>query len=117
MSVTILSTKLQIPRAHRALVQRPHLLARLDACLAQSATPASPAFACKLTVVSAPAGFGKTTLLSEWSRSLRAAPSALLVAWLSLDEEDEDPVTYWTYLLGALQSVDASLGHDVGQLL
>jgi len=113
----LLSTKLQIPRAHRALVQRPRLLAQLDACLEQDATPASPAFARKLTLICAPAGFGKTTLLSEWSRSLRASTPALPVAWLSLDEHDDDPVPFWTYLIAALRSVDAGLGHDAGRLL
>ncbi len=51
----ILATKLYIPQTHATLVNRPHLIEKLDACLH-----------CQLTVISAPAGFGKTTLVSEW---------------------------------------------------
>src|SRR5260370_21898017 len=53
-----------------------------------------------LTLISAPAGFGKTMLLSAWAQSLPA--SYALVAWLSLDEDDNDPQLFWTYVLSAL---------------
>ena len=56
-------------------------------------------------LVSAPAGFGKTTLLAEW---LAAAPSdGRSVAWLSLDQGDNDPASFWTYVVAALQTVAA----------
>jgi len=71
------------------------------------------ATAAPLTVVSAPAGFGKTTLVSEWLAE--AATGGTAVAWLSLDERDNDPAVFWTYLVTALQNAvpgvgDASLG-------
>jgi LuxR family maltose regulon positive regulatory protein len=58
-------------------------------------------------LVSAPAGFGKTTLLAEW---LAATGAERSVAWLSLEESDGQPTSYWTYLITALQSVAPDLG-------
>ena len=55
----------------------------------------------KLTLISAPAGFGKTTLVSEWVAGLRSDPTA----WLSLDEGDNDPTRFLTYLVAALQTI------------
>jgi LuxR family maltose regulon positive regulatory protein len=66
----------------------------------------------KLTLISAPAGFGKTTLMSEWIAG-RDWP----VAWLSLDQGDDDLVRFLTYLVAALQTVDASIGEDVSSVL
>ena len=66
----------------------------------------------RLTLVSAPAGFGKTTLVSEW-----AAGSERPMAWLSLDEADSDPRRFLTYLVSALQAVEPSLGESVLRLL
>ncbi len=86
----LLATKFYAPIASGPLVTRP----RLDALLSESLKH-------PLTLVSAPAGFGKTTLLSTWVRSLQASHS--LVAWLSLDEEDNDPQCFWTYVLAALE--------------
>jgi LuxR family maltose regulon positive regulatory protein len=68
-----------------------------------------------LTVLSAPAGFGKTTLLTEWLAADRADPVA--VAWLSLDARDNDPVLFWTYVVTALQSAVAGIGAAALQLL
>ncbi|MFQ5578437.1 MAG: hypothetical protein ACE5G8_15755, partial [Anaerolineae bacterium] len=68
----------------------------------------------KLTLLSAPAGFGKTTLLAGWAR--QAAP-ARRVAWLSLDEVDNDPARFWAYVIAALQSVEPALGQTTLSLL
>ena len=59
----------------------------------------------KLTLVSAPAGFGKTTLLAEWAAAVPTRP----VAWVSLDQSDNDPAFFWTYLITALQKIQPSL--------
>jgi LuxR family transcriptional regulator, maltose regulon positive regulatory protein len=89
MAGPLLETKLHVPRRRRGLVARPRLSERLSRG-AESA----------LTLVSAPAGFGKTTLLAEW---LAAAPSdGRSVAWLSLDQRDNDPALFWTYVVAAL---------------
>src|SRR5436190_1556827 len=82
-----------VARRRRGLVPRPRLNERLN-----RGTEA------KLTLVSAPAGFGKTTLLAEW---LAAAPAEeRSVAWLSLDQSDNHPPSFWTYLVTALQTVE-----------
>ena len=60
----------------------------------------------KLTLVSAPAGFGKTTLLAEWVAAVATGP----VAWVSLDQSDNDPAVCWTYLITALHKIQPSLG-------
>jgi len=87
MASPLLETKLHVPRRRRGLVSRP----RLDERLTRGAESA-------LTLVSAPAGFGKTTLLAEW---LAAAPAdGPSVAWLSLDQRDNDPALFWTYGAG-----------------
>src|SRR5215467_1627557 len=85
----LLATKFFVPVASRTLICRPRLMALLQASLRYP-----------LTLVSAPAGFGKTMLLSTWVQSLPANKPA--VAWVSLDEEDNDPRLFWTYVLSAL---------------
>src|SRR5437660_10665130 len=87
----LLATKFFVPSVSHAVIDRP----RLSALLAQSLKH-------PLTIISAPAGFGKTTLLSTWIQSLSAGHP--LVAWLSLDEEDNDPQLFWTYVLSALST-------------
>lgn len=101
MAVQLLSTKLNIPPVRIDWVPRPRLLDRLDAGLRS-----------KLTLVSASAGFGKTTLLSEWS-----VRSQYPVAWLSLDEGENDPVRFMHYLIAALQRVDGDIGRGVSSIL
>src|SRR6478736_5171336 len=97
MAGPLLETKLHVPRWRRSLVARPRLSERLSRG-AESA----------LTLVSAPAGFGKTTLLAEW---LAAAPAdGRSVAWLSLDQHDNDPALFWTYLIAALQMASPGVG-------
>jgi len=94
MSAPILATKLYIPPPRPNVVLRPRLIARLNEGLQR-----------KLTLLSAPAGFGKTTLLSEW-----LAVCGRPVAWLSLDEGDSDPTRFLTYLVAALQTITATIG-------
>ncbi len=79
----LLVTKFTIPPVHSLLLQRSHLLTVLDQ---------SRSF--PLTLLSASAGFGKTTLLSTW-----ASQSTSQVAWLTLDEQDNDPTRFWAYVI------------------
>ena len=85
----LLATKFFVPVTSGTLIARP----RLSALLGQS-------LEYPLTLVSAPAGFGKTTFLSTWGRSLSVSTSRL--CWISLDEEDNDPQLFWTGVLSAL---------------
>ncbi len=96
MAAPILATKLFIPPPRPGVVPRPRLVERLNECLARG---------CRLTLISAPAGFGKTTLVSEW-----IANCMMPVAWLSLDERDYDPARFITYLVKALQTIQAGIG-------
>jgi LuxR family maltose regulon positive regulatory protein len=97
----ILLTKLFVPPLRPSLVPRPALVARLDSGLQGL-----------LTLVSAPAGFGKTTLLAEW-----LSQTSRPVAWLSLDVGDNDPVRFFTYLLAALEGVDPEIGQGIRPML
>ncbi len=102
MPAPILATKLYLPPPRPGLVSRPHLVAHLNEGLASGR---------KLTLISASAGFGKTTMLSEWiSLSNILHPR---VAWLSLDEADSDPLRFLGYLIAALQTVQPELGQPV----
>ncbi len=101
MPAPILATKLYIPPSRPRVVLRPRLLRRLNEGLTAGG---------KLTLISAAAGFGKTTLLSAWVASL---PSNVQVAWLSLDEGDSDPVRFLTYLVAALQTAAPGVGDGV----
>src|SRR6476620_10643486 len=97
MSTPILATKLYIPPPRPNVVLRPHLIARLTAGLHR-----------KLTLIAAPAGFGKTTLVSAW-----VAGGDRPVAWLSLDAGDNDLARFLTYLVGAVQTIVPQLGAAV----
>src|SRR4051794_4081313 len=97
----ILATKLYIPPPPPRVVVRPRLIERLNEGQQR-----------KLTLISAPAGFGKTTLISAW-----AATGDRKVAWLSLEEEDSDPTRFLTYLVAALRTVAPNLGDEVLGLL
>jgi LuxR family maltose regulon positive regulatory protein len=106
MAAPLLETKLHVPPIRAGQVPRPRLTARIDAGLRG-----------KLTLVSAPAGFGKTTLLSGWLHQLGDEPGAahahsfvLGTAWLSLDEGENDPARFLAYLVAALQSIDPAIG-------
>jgi LuxR family maltose regulon positive regulatory protein len=104
MASPLLETKLYVPRQRGDRVSRPRLRQRLD----RGATA-------KLTLVSAPAGFGKTTLLTEWLSSVTAGRSS--VAWVSLDASDNHPTTFWTYVVAALQRAAPAVGSDALALL
>lgn len=101
MSGNILQTKLYMPRIRPSLVPRPHLITKLNGGLHR-----------KLTLLSAPAGFGKTTLVSEW-----IAGCDQPFAWLSLDKSDSDLIHFLTYLIAALQTHRSSLGHKAAGML
>jgi len=96
-----LTTKLYLPPARQALVDRPVLLDQLKDGLRG-----------KLTLVSAPAGFGKTSLVAAWRKDCETP-----LAWVSLDEEDNEPLRFLDYLIGALQMVDNDLGDESAELL
>jgi len=99
--IELLSTKLFIPRPRKNLVYRPRLVERLNAGLDK-----------KLTLIAAPAGFGKTTLLSEW-----IPQSPRCVSWLSLDEADNDSTRFWTYFISSLQGLRSDFGKGALALL
>jgi len=92
----LLFTKLRMPGTTPALLLRPQLTSQLE--LRPDGL---------LTLISAPAGFGKTTLVASWFQQ-QGQP----VAWLALDEQDNDPILFWRYLLAALQAVDDRLGRQ-----
>jgi LuxR family maltose regulon positive regulatory protein len=92
--VPLLRTKLAVPVTRRKLVTRSRLISQLNLGLNR-----------RLTLVSAPAGFGKTTLVATWVETIEPA-----VAWLSLDEGDNDPVRFFAYFITALQTVDEEIG-------
>ena len=101
MSTPILATKLYIPPPRPKVVLRPRLIERLNEGLHR-----------KLTLISAPAGFGKTTLVSAW-----VAGCDRPVAWLSLDEGDSDPARFLSYLIAALQTIAANVGEGLLAML
>ena len=99
--IELLRTKLFIPRPRKNLVSRPRLVEGLNAGLDK-----------KLTLIAAPAGFGKTTLLSEW-----IPQSPRCVTWFSLDEADNDSTRFWTYFISSLQGLRSDLGDGALTLL
>ena len=124
--IPLLTTKLYIPPPHPNLVPRPRLIEQLDEGLRLGH---------RLTLVSAPAGFGKTVLIAEWLQRLQAAPlrgpsgdpdqpgarihaasKGHTFAWLSLDEEDNDLARFFTYLVAAIERVHAGVGTDARAL-
>lgn len=102
MNSPLITTKLYTPRPRQNLVSRPHLLSR-----------ASEGLAGKLLLISAPAGYGKTTLMAAWC----AGPGrGYPLAWLSLEEEDNDPARFLAYLTAALQQIGVDLQEDMATL-
>ena len=97
----LLATKLHVPRPRPGFVPRPHLLEQL-----------SNGTASAMTLVCAPAGFGKTSVLAEWTR-IRPQP----VAWLSLDHSDSDPARFWRYVAAALDRPRPGIAQQVAALL
>ena len=101
MSTPILATKLFIPPSRPKIVLRSHLIERLNEGLHR-----------KLTLISAPVGYGKTTLVSDWLSKLD-----IRAAWLSLDPEDDEPRRFWAYMVAALQTIQPELGLAVLAML
>jgi len=101
MPTPILATKLYVPPPRPKIVLRPRLIDQLKKGLHR-----------RLTLISAAAGFGKTTLVSEWVASCERP-----VAWLSLDEGDNDPTRFLTYLITALQTIVPNMGAGVLRML
>lgn len=97
----LLRTKLHIPRPGPDIVPRPRLVQRLDAAEHNN-----------LILLSAPAGFGKTTLLSEW-----IARTERPVSWLGLNQRDNEPGRFWRYFIAALQLLEPDLGENTLKLL
>src|SRR3981189_1451352 len=104
MASPLLETKLYVPRRRRDLVPRPRLSDRLNRG-AES----------KLTLVSAPAGFGKTTLLADWLAAGAVRGGA--GKGRSLDQSDNHPASFWTYLIAALQTAEPHIGASAISLL
>lgn len=103
MSDTLLTTKLYAPPSRPNSVPRPRLVQKLDEGLMMGR---------RLTLVSAPAGYGKTTLVSTWLRSTDHR-----FTWLSLDSGDDDLACFFAYLVAALQRVDVGIELTVQDLL
>jgi len=104
MASPLVETKLHIPRLRRSLVTR----SRLTGLLSRGAEA-------RLTLISAPAGFGKTTLLTAWLAT--AATDSRPVAWLSLEASDNPPAAFWTYVITALRTAVPSVGASALELL
>ncbi|TDW92210.1 LuxR C-terminal-related transcriptional regulator [Kribbella sp. VKM Ac-2566] len=104
MAGTLLDAKVRVPRLRRGLVARPRLSDRM-----------SRGSDSVLTLVSAPAGFGKTTLLTDWVAGLGRDGRA--IAWLSLDQRDNDPTVFWTYVVAALRTAVDGIGAGALALL
>jgi len=103
----LLETKFYVPRSRRGLVSRLRLSERLDRGTAS-----------KLMLVSAPAGFGKTTLLTQWLAAGPGAPADKRpAAWLSLDQGDNDPASFWAYVIAALRTTSPGVGENALALL
>lgn len=101
MSNTLLDTKFYIPKSRPKVVHRPQLIHRLN-----SGSDG------KLTLVSAPAGYGKTTMIEDWVKTIETP-----FAWLSLDVWDNDPIQFLTYFVAALQRIDKTIGQTVVRTL
>jgi LuxR family maltose regulon positive regulatory protein len=98
----LLTTKFYIPPTRQKLVPRPRLIEQLNEGLNR-----------RLTLISAPAGFGKTTLVSEWVQAIGGTTPPISIAWLSLDEGDNDPTRFLTYFIAALnrvEGIEAAIG-------
>jgi len=103
MATPLIATKLHIPTPRLGLVTRPTLLN----CL-------SDGLKCKLTLVSAPSGYGKTTLLAEW---LSERGKDYPTAWVSLEKGDNDPIRFLSYMITAFQNIQEGLGQDTGAMM
>ena len=107
MPEPLLLTKLYAPPPRHNLVLRPRLIERLNEGVSSG----------QITLISAPAGFGKTTLISEWIAGPKQCPPGQVcgnsVAWLSLDEADNDPARFVSYRVAALQTIKSGIGEGL----
>ena len=108
VSETLLQTKLYIPPLRPNLVPRPRLIDRLNQSLDSGS---------KLILVSAPAGYGKTTLITDWINNHQSTNGDSLFTWLSLDETDNEIPRFFSYMVTALQKIDPVIGADVPSIL
>ena len=106
MFANLLQTKLTIPPISDPIVTRPFLLSQLTANNQQ-----------KLTLITAPAGYGKTTLLATWLTNAQLQNKNRQFTWLSLDPSDNNPSRFCTYLLAAMQTISSSIGRSAEPLL
>jgi LuxR family maltose regulon positive regulatory protein len=103
-SLHLLTTKISVPPARLNMVMRPRLTQQMSTAMRDP-----------LTLIVAPAGWGKTTLLSAWHAG--SSLSAWPLAWVSLDEGDNDPIRFWTYVIAALNSLHPGVGETPLALL
>lgn len=103
MASPLIATKLHVPSMRPRIVERPRLRDLLDR-----------GAGARLTLISAPAGFGKTTLLAEWLA--QASQGGPVVAWLSLDEADNDPALFWSHVVAAFRAAFARTGETFPDL-
>lgn len=102
----LLMSKLQLPRLQRSLLPRPSLVEMLDASLEH-----------KVTLIAGPAGYGKTTLVGQWIAARAAQPDFPRIAYITLDEGDNDPIRFWRYFIAACQQLQPGVGKEVLELL
>ncbi|HZS76457.1 MAG TPA: LuxR C-terminal-related transcriptional regulator [Ktedonobacteraceae bacterium] len=102
----LLVTKLQLPRMQKSLLRREHLWQALDKGLDY-----------RLTVISGPAGYGKTTAVAQWITERSSHPDFPRVAYIALDEGDNDPIRFWRYVIAACQKFQAGFGKEALDLL
>src|SRR4051812_10507889 len=100
----LLETKFHVPRRRHNVVSRARLLARLG-----------PILDSRLSLISAPAGFGKTTLLADWITAIQS--NDVCIAWLSLDGDDNQPDVYWAYVVGAVEKALPGLATEAAAQL
>jgi len=101
LAIPLVATKIKVPPVRENRVLRPRLLTQLNKGLNRS-----------LSLISSPAGFGKTNLLSEF-----AVKSDRPAAWFSIDEEDDDPIRFLSYLIASLESIRPGWGESLYPLL
>jgi LuxR family maltose regulon positive regulatory protein len=100
--IPLLAAKLHLPRQQDNLIPRTRLLEQLNA-----------GRSCQLTLLLAPAGYGKTTLVRQWISTWLPHQQTSTLAWLSLDSNDNDPIRFWRYVISACQSFQSGLGQTV----
>src|SRR5262245_49390627 len=104
----VLGTKLHVPTPRRQLVPRDRLIDLLHT---------SPGSMPRLVLVAAPAGFGKTTLLTQWLSSSGSPGAPVRVAWLSLDDGDSEPAQFLGHVVASLQTTEPDVGVDALAML